>query len=354
MTSRFFKFGKTVIASAIVALSFSATPALAQDKTVNIKIAGMFGSNFQPIGKHVNEMTKNVALATNNTVRMRFYEPGALVPVLGIFDAVSAGSVEAGHVGIGLYINKEPGLALFNAAPFTPDLQQFISWIYYGGGQEILDEVLAQHNMKGIFCGMLSPEAGGWFRKEINSLEDLRGLKMRIGGLGANVLERLGVSTQALGGGDVFPALERGVIDAAEFSNPGMDEPMGFDQASKYYYFPGWQNPVSPEWLIINKGVYDKLSDNQKNAIDVACGNAVIRSVAEGEILSMKAVERIREKGNVEIRKWDPEMIKQLKQVWEEEAERLASTDANFKKIWESQQAFRAANSKLADLQKLP
>ncbi|HZH55934.1 MAG TPA: hypothetical protein VFD96_02030, partial [Burkholderiaceae bacterium] len=120
MTSRIFKFGKTVIASAIVALSFSATPALAQDKTVNIKIAGMFGSNFQPIGKHVNEMTKNVALATNNTVRMRFYEPGALVPVLGIFDAVSAGSVEAGHVGIGLYINKEPGLALFNAAPFTP------------------------------------------------------------------------------------------------------------------------------------------------------------------------------------------------------------------------------------------
>jgi len=353
MAFRLTGLGKLAAAVMSALTLLVAAPVQAKDPTVNIKVAGMFGSNFKPIGDHINEMVKNVRMATDNSVNMRFFEPGALVPVLGIFDAVSSGSVDAGYAGIGLYINKEPGLALFNAAPFTPDLSQFLAWIYYGGGQEVLDEVLKRHHMKAVFCGLLAPEAGGWFKKEINTLEDFKGLKMRIGGLGANVLEKVGVSTQALGGGDLFPALERGVIDAAEFSNPGMDESMGFDQAAKYYYFPGWQNPVSPEWLIINTGVYDKLSSKQKKAIDVACGNAVARSIAEGEVLSMQAVERLRAKG-VEIRRWKPELIQQLKDLWLQEADRLASTDANFKKIWESQQNFRQQHDKLAELQKLP
>lgn len=352
MAFRLTGIGKLAVA-VTAAFTLLAAPVQAKDPSVNIKVAGMFGSNFKPIGDHVNDMVKNVRMATDNSVKMRFFEPGALVPVMGIFDAVSSGSVDAGYVGIGLYINKEPGLALFNAAPFTPDLSQFLAWIYYGGGQQVMDEVLKQHNMKAVFCGMLAPEAGGWFKKEINTLEDFKGLKMRIGGLGANVLEKIGVSTQALGGGDLFPALERGVIDAAEFSNPGMDESMGFEQAAKYYYFPGWQNPVSPEWLIINADVYKKLNDKQKKAIDVACGNAVARSIAEGEVLSMKAVERLRAKG-VDVRQWKPELVQQLKDLWLEEADRLASTNANFKKIWESQQNFRREHDKLAQLQKLP
>lgn len=352
MAFRLTGIGKLAVA-VTAAFTLLAAPVQAKDPSVNIKVAGMFGSNFKPIGDHVNDMVKNVRMATDNSVNMRFFEPGALVPVMGIFDAVSSGSVDAGYVGIGLYINKEPGLALFNAAPFTPDLSQFLAWIYYGGGQQVMDDVLKQHNMKAVFCGMLAPEAGGWFKKEINTLEDFKGLKMRIGGLGANVLEKIGVSTQALGGGDLFPALERGVIDAAEFSNPGMDESMGFEQAAKYYYFPGWQNPVSPEWLIINADVYEKLTGKQKKAIDVACGNAVARSIAEGEVLSMKAVERLRAKG-VDIRQWKPELVQQLKDLWLEEADRLASTNANFKKIWESQQNFRREHDKLAQLQKLP
>lgn len=353
MAFRLTGIGKLAVAVTATFTLLATAPVQAKDPSVNIKVAGMFGSNFKPIGDHVNEMVKNVRMATDNSVKMRFFEPGALVPVMGIFDAVSSGSVDAGYVGIGLYINKEPGLALFNAAPFTPDLSQFLAWIYYGGGQQVMDEVLKQHNMKAVFCGMLAPEAGGWFKKEINTLEDFKGLKMRIGGLGANVLEKIGVSTQALGGGDLFPALERGVIDAAEFSNPGMDESMGFEQAAKYYYFPGWQNPVSPEWLIINADVYKKLNDKQKKAIDVACGNAVARSIAEGEVLSMKAVERLRAKG-VDVRQWKPELVQQLKDLWLEEADRLASTNANFKKIWESQQNFRREHDKLAQLQKLP
>lgn len=339
----------TIAAAAIVLTSGMANAA---DPTVRWKMAGMFGSSFKPIGAHIIEMTKKAELASGGSLKIRFYEPGALVPVPGIFDAVSAGSIEAGYAGIGFYTNKEPGIALYNAAPFTPDLAEFMAWIWYGGGQEVLDEVLKPHKIKAIFCGVLAPEAGGWFRKEVNNLSDLKGLKMRIGGLGANVLEKVGVSTQVLGGADVFPALERGVIDAAEYSNPGVDESLGFDQAAKYYYFPGWQNPTSPEWLIVNTDAYAKLTANQKKALDMACGDTVARSIAEGEVVSMKALQRIRAKG-VNIRRWKPEVIAELRRLWHVEAERLSAENANFKKIWTSMSDFRKEFAVQRDLQRL-
>lgn len=339
----------TIAAAAVVLTSGIANAA---DPTVRWKMAGMFGSSFKPIGAHIIEMTKKAELASGGSLKIRFYEPGALVPVPGIFDAVSAGSIEAGYAGIGFYTNKEPGIALFNAAPFTPDLAEFMAWIYYGGGQEVLDEVLKPHKIKAIFCGVLAPEAGGWFRKEVNNLSDLKGLKMRIGGLGANVMEKVGVSTQVLGGADVFPALERGVIDAAEYSNPGVDESLGFDQAAKYYYFPGWQNPTSPEWLIVNTDAYAKLTGNQKKALDMACGDTVARSIAEGEVVSMKALQRIRAKG-VNIRRWKPEVVTELRRLWNAEAERLSAENANFKKIWTSMSNFRKEFAVQRDLQRL-
>lgn len=324
----------------------------AQEQTARWKMQAMFGSSFKPIGKYIQGLSDRIDQASGGTVKIRFFEPGALVPVPGIFDAVSQGSVEAGYVGLGFYTNKEPGIALYNAAPFTPDLAEFMAWIYNGGGQEVLDEVLAQHKIKAIFCGVLAPEAGGWFKKEVNTLDDFKGLKMRIGGLGANVLEKLGVSTQALGGGDVFPALERGVIDAAEFSSPVLDLGFGFHQIAKYYYFPGWHNPTSPEWLIINLDHYNKLSDRQKKAIDMACGDTVARSIAEGEALNPQALKEIESKG-VQVRRWKPELIATLRKMWEEEAERLSQTNANFKKIWTSYTQFRNGYAGWKDLQKL-
>lgn len=343
---------KLLTAIAASAVLLTSAMAHAADPTVRWKMAGMFGSSFKPIGSHIVAMTKKAELASGGSLKIRFYEPGALVPVAGIFDAVSQGSIEAGYAGIGFYTNKEPGIALYNAAPFTPDLAEFMAWIYYGGGQEVLDEVLKPHKIKAIFCGVLAPEAGGWFRKEVNSLSDLKGLKMRIGGLGANVLEKVGVSTQALGGGDVFPALERGVIDAAEYSNPGVDEALGFDQAAKYYYFPGWHNPTSPEWLMVNTDAYAKLTAGQKGALDMACGDTVARSIAEGEVVSMQALQRLRAKG-VQVRRWKPEVIRDLRGLWHNEAERLSGENANFKKIWTSMSSFRKAYAAQHELQRL-
>jgi TRAP-type mannitol/chloroaromatic compound transport system substrate-binding protein len=340
----------TTIAAATAILTSGLSHAA--DPTVRWKMAGMFGSSFKPIGQHIIAMTKKAEQASGGSLKIRFYEPGALVPVAGIFDAVSAGSIEAGYAGIGFYTNKEPGIALYNAAPFTPDLAEFMAWIYYGGGQQVLDEVLKPHKIKAIFCGVLAPEAGGWFRKEVNTLADLKGLKMRIGGLGANVMEKVGVSTQVLGGADVFPALERGVIDAAEYSNPGVDESLGFDQAAKYYYFPGWQNPTSPEWLIVNTDAYAKLTPSQKSALDMACGDTVARSIAEGEVVSMQALKRIKDKG-VNIRRWKPEVVTELRRLWNAEAERLSAENANFKKIWTSMSNFRKEFAVWRDLQRL-
>ncbi|OZG69701.1 C4-dicarboxylate ABC transporter, partial [Hahella sp. CCB-MM4] len=149
-------------------------------------------------------------------------------------------AVEAGWSTPGYWAGRVPALQLLAAVPFGPQAPEYLAWLKFGGGQEFLDELYEPHNIKSIICAVIAPEASGWFRNEINSVEDLRGLSMRFFGLGAKVMERMGVSTQLLAGGDIFPALELGTIDATEFSMPAIDLNLGFYQVASYYYFPGW------------------------------------------------------------------------------------------------------------------
>ena len=334
---------KFLLATALVggALAGVQSVAHAQEARARWKMATMFGMSFKPIGEHIKRMTEDVELLTGGSVRIQFSEPGALVPTQGIFDAVSKGSIEAGYAGISFWQGKEPAMSLYNAAPFLPDLAETLAWLYHGGGIDVLKDILKPHNIHPILCGVIAPEAGGWFRKEIKTVQDLAGLKMRIGGLGANVLERLGVSTQVLAGGDVYPALERGVIDAAELSSPAMDLSFGFHEIAKHYYYPGWHNMTSPEWLLINLDAYNKLSDKQKKTIDIVCGNTVARSIAESEALQFSALQTIKAKQGVQLHRWPDELLARFKELWEEEAAKLAATNANFAKAWESYSTFR-------------
>jgi len=160
---------------------------------------------------------------SGGTFRIKFFEPNALIPAKGCFDAVGEGSVDACWSTTGFWYGKEPALAMFTAVPFGPAAGEYLAWFYFGGGEELMDEIYAKHGLKSVQCGIIAPEASGWFRKEINTLDDLKGLKMRFYGLGAKVMEKLGVSTQLTAGGDIFRALERGSIDATEFSMPVID-----------------------------------------------------------------------------------------------------------------------------------
>jgi TRAP-type mannitol/chloroaromatic compound transport system substrate-binding protein len=201
----------------------------AQEK-VRWKLASSYGSQIDVLGQNIIRVIDNIKAMSDGNFVIQFNEPGALVPALEVFDAVSAGSVDASYTTTGFAAGKIPHLIFFASVPFGPNVNEYLAWIQGGGGKELYDEYYAEYNIKGFQCGIVVAESSGWFREPVEKIEDLQGLKMRFFGLGADVMQRLGVSTQLLAGGDIYPALERGVIDAAEFSYPSLDQAHGFYQ----------------------------------------------------------------------------------------------------------------------------
>jgi TRAP-type mannitol/chloroaromatic compound transport system substrate-binding protein len=316
-----------------------ATGGASQD-TVRWKMASSFPGELVQLGTLGKRFEANVQTASSDSLRLKFYEPGALVPALEIFDAVSSGSLDAGWSSSGYWAGKIPALQFFAAVPFGPNPGEYLAWLQYGGGVELRQELYAAHNIHALHCGMISPEGSGWFREEINSLEDLKGLKMRFFGLGAKVMEKLGVSTQLLAGGDIFPALELGTIDATEFSMPAIDLDLGFYQIAKHYYFPGWHQPTSLLELIINKERWDALSPTHQKIIEMACGDSVSTGIAEGEAIQFGALKELQEKG-VTLHRWSPEIIDALDAAWAEVVAEESAANADFARVWESLRKFR-------------
>lgn len=347
---------KSVMRSAAAALIIggllgaTGTPdALAAEKRVNWKMGSAFPSRLVQLGTLGTSLSKKIAAISGGNVRLKFFEPKALVPPFEMFDAVSAGSLDAAWSAPGYWFGKEKALALFSAVPFGPNAGEYLAWFYYGGGKELMDKIYAKYNIKSLICGIIAPEASGWFRKEIKSVDDLKGLKMRFYGLGAKVMEKMGVSTQLIAGGDIYPALERGSIDATEYSQPAIDLALGFYQIAKHYYLPGWHQQSTLLELMMNKGKWDALSDTQRAQITVACGDNIREGLAEGEAIQGKALKELRAKG-VHIHRWSPEILDALHVAWNEVVAELAAGDPTFKESWDSLQAFRGEYAVWKDL----
>ncbi len=309
-------------------------------KKVRWKMASTFPGSLTQLGTAGVRFQNQISKVSGKNIQIKFFEPGALVPALEVFDAVSSGSVDAGWSTPGYWAGKVSALPLFAAVPFGPSAQEYMAWIYYGGGKELFEEIYAEHNIKGIFCGVIPPEASGWFRKEINSIEDLKGMKMRFFGLGAKVMEKIGVSTQLTAGGDIFPALELGTIDATEFSMPAVDLDLGFYQVAKHYYFPGWHQQSTLQELMINMDKWNNLSETQKAQIETTCGDNMRNGIAEGEAIQVAALKTLKEKGVI-IHKWSDEILNALEKAWIEVVNEESENDADFKRSWESLSKFR-------------
>ena len=299
-----------------------------------------------PTGVHLAE---KIVTVTGGTVEPRFYEPGALVPALQIFDSVSKGALESAYTSPGYSVGKFPHNAMFSSVPFGPPIGMYIAWFKHGGGQELYAETYAPHGVQGFICHAFSPEGAGWFRKEINSIEDLRGLKMRIAGLAANVVEKFGVSTQLLAGGDIYPALELGTIDATEFSMPAVDINAGYYNIAKFYYHPGWHQQVTFHEFLVNTERWNALSDLQREQIKIACDANLLETYAESEALNGRAMTELKKKG-AQIRSLSPEILEKLEGAWKEVVVEQAAKSPEFKKVWESFTAFREEYSSWADL----
>jgi len=327
-------FGKAMGATAAIALTvtMAATTADAQDR-VRWKMQSAFGSQLPHIGASGVRFQKDLERMSGGRLEVKFHEPGALVPTLECFDAASKGAVEACWTTPGFHAGKIPALPFFTTVPFGPGLGEFTAWLWFGGGKALKNEIYAPHGLYSVDAYCHGPETSGWFRREIKNVDDMKGIKMRFFGLGAKVMQKVGVSTQLLAPADIFPALERGVIDATEFSMPTMDIKQGFHQVAKFNYFPGWHQQVSCAEVLMNKKAWDALPDQYKAMIDIAGKAQVAITNAESEYMQFSAMQEMAEKHKVQIKRWSDEDLATYEKLWVEVVAEESAKDPLFKKV---------------------
>ena len=326
---------KLLVGTALIA--GVALPAQSQE---TLEMTSAFGKNLPILGTAAVDFTTKIN-SISEEVEFEQFDPGELVPTLEALDAVSNGSVDAAYTTSGYWQGKITAASLFAAVPFGPEAGEFLAWMLYDDGKTLFQEMYDAngYNVHVTPCGIIAPETSGWFK---TSLSDLEGLNMRFFGLGAEVMQRLGVSTSLLAGGDIFPALERGAIDATEFSMPRIDARLGFYNIAKYNYFPGWHQPATMFELLVNKDVWDGLDERAQAQIEVACLANITTNYAEGEATNYAAMVENTEKNGVTIKQWPQEMLDTFESTWNEVAAELAAEDEMFKKVWDDLQEFRA------------
>ncbi len=345
--NKFFKSAAAVAAMSVVSLGAQAQEA------VRWGIPMAFGSNLTALGDTMPWVSEQLKKVSGGSINLQVFEPGKLVPALGIFDAVSSGKVEAGYSFMGYELGKVPVSAIFGALPFGMETPQFSAWMYFGGGDALLKEAFKPHNVYPIFCGSISPEAAGWFKKEIKSPEDLKGLKFRAAALGGKIYQKLGASVTMLPGGELFQALEKGVLDATEFSLPTVDDQLGFDKIVKNYYLPGWHQPSTNQYLYVNTAAWAKLKPQTQAQIETTCTAGVIMSLAKAEALQGDMLAKF-EKEGVQLRQFGKPMLDAFAKASKEVLAEESAKDPMFKKVYDSMSAFQNKNRKWHDYGYLP
>ena len=330
--------GRAVLGASIL-LATGVGVADAQDR-IRWKLATAYPSTLSVLGPAPFETAEILDAITGGTLDIEVYEPGALVPPLETFDSVAKRAVDAGYTAGTFWAGKDVTFNIFSAIPFGPAADEYLAWMRHGGGLELQDELYAEHNLKSVLCGVVTPEAAGWFRKKIASVDDLRGLKMRFAGLGARVISGLGVSPQLLAPGDIYLALETGTIDATEFSTPAADSSLGFHEIADYYYFPGWQQQSAFAQMLINLDAWNGLSEAHRVAIETACDAMITRTLADGEAAQAKALADLEEKG-ANVRMLPDDVLAALETAWADTVVEISAESASFKEAWDSYQSFR-------------
>lgn len=305
------------------------------------KMVTTWPKNFPGLGTGANYLAKLIGEMTNGRIQVKVYGAKELVGALEIFDAVSRGTAEMGHGAAYYWKGKSEAAQFFAAVPFGLTAQEMNSWLYHGGGMELWEELYAKFGLVPGAAGSTGVQMGGWFNKEINTLEDLKGLKMRMPGLGGEVLKRAGGTPVLLPGGEIFPALQSGAIDATEWVGPYNDMAFGLYKAAKYYYYPGWHEPGTTLESFINKEAFEALpKDLQvvvRNAIRVANQDMLADFTAKNN----RALEQLVKQHGVELRKYPDEVLKKLKTLSDEVVAEVAEKDPMAKKVYESFVKFR-------------
>jgi len=333
----FFKSAAIGGAAATVGL---AAPAIAQS---NPKVAWRLASSFPPgldtIYGGGETLARYVSEATDGNFTIDVFAAGELVPPFEVVDPVSEGSIDMAHT-VGYYFSgKDVAWAAMAAIPFSLNARGMSAWYYYGGGLDITNEFLGGYNLVGFPCGNTAAQMGGWFRKEINTVADMQGLKMRVGFAGA-IMSKLGVIPTPMPGGEIYNALEKGTIDAAEWVGPYDDEKLGFQKVAPYYYYPGWWEGGPTVHALVNKGKFESLPPAYQSVLKTACQATSADMLAKYDYVNPTAIKRLVAAG-AQLRPFSPEIMEASFNAANEAYAEFEAKSPAFAKIWGSIKAFR-------------
>ncbi len=318
-----------------------AAPAIAQEApTVTWRVTSSFPKSLDTIFGAAETMSKAVSEATDGKFTLQVFPAGELVPGLEAADAVSAGTVEACHTVPYYYWGKDPTYALGAAVPFGLNARMINAWFYHGGGIDMMNEFYATQNLISFPAGNTGVQMAGWYRKEINSVADLQGLKMRIGGFAGKIIEKLGVVPQQIAGGDIYPSLEKGTIDAAEWVGPYDDEKLGFYKVAPYYYYPGWWEGGPSIGTMINLAKWNELTPSYQSILRNACVVANTDMLSNYDWKNPTALKSLVANG-AQLRPLPQDVLSAAFDAAKATYEEVGATNAMFKKIKDSQDAFR-------------
>ena len=328
-------------AAGIAAAAALPKPSIAQSAPkISWRMTSSFPKTLDTIFGAAMTMANYVREATDGNFDIQVFAAGELVPALQAADAVTSGTVEACHTAAYYYWGKDPTWALATAVPFMFNSRQMNAWLAYGGGDDLINEFFATQGLYGLACGNTGAQMGGWYRKEINALEDLKGMKMRIGGFAGAVMGRLGLVPQQIAPGDIYPALEKGTIDAAEWIGPYDDEKLGLYKVAKYYYYPGWWEGGPTLHALFNQAKWQQLPKAYQSIVKAACDAANGDMLASYDAKNPPALRRL-VAGGAELRPFSTEILSACFDAANATYAELSGTHPAFKKIIESQIAFR-------------
>lgn len=330
--------------SMLTACGQSQAPSIQTSKTQKIdwKMVTTWPKNFPGLGSAAQHLADQVGIMSGGRLNIRVYGAGERVPALETFDAVSRGAAEMGHGASYYWKGKSPAAPFFTAVPFGLTAQEMNGWLYFGGGLELWRELYDGFNLVPFEAGNTGTQMGGWFRKPIDSLATLQGVKMRIPGLGGEVMQRIGVTTVNIPGGELFTALQTGAIDATEWVSPYNDLAFGLHKVAKHYYYPGWQEPGATLEAIINKDAWNALPQDLQAIVANACQATSTRMLAEYAARNQQALKTLVEEHSVQVHAFPGDVLTALREASTQVLQELTANDSFSRRVYDSYKDYRA------------
>jgi len=333
--------GAIAAATAACAKKAEQTETAADTRTFNWRMATTWPPNFPGLGTGASELARRVEACSGGRLKIKVYGANELVPAFEVFDAVSAGTVEMGHGAAYYWKGKIPSASFFASVPFGLSAQEMNGWFFHGGGLELWKEAYAPFGVIPAPCGNSGTQMGGWFRREINTVDDLKGLKMRIPGIGGEALAKAGGTPVTLPGGEIFTALETGAIDATEWIGPYNDLAFGLYKAAKLYYYPGWHEPGTTLEAMINQKAYDELPADLQEILMTCCTAVNELMLAEFTARNSEALQTLVNEHGVQLKRFPDQVLKRLRDLSNEIIAEGAATDPLYARVYESVTAFQ-------------